>query len=110
MLAGIVGCTLTQLASKQVKPCHAVGILAGQLAKEVIDSLRSHLGDKLLGIIVGKQFVALWQLVVYNINIIILTQQVELLGTNEGLVVHVLHSLNHARLDDNVFFIVDDLL
>ena len=110
LLARVVGSTLTQLTSKEVKTRHTIDILTRQLAEEIVDSLRTHLGDKLLGVIVGQELIGLGQLVVNYIDVLILAEQVEFRGTVKRFVVGILHALDHTRLDNDILLVVDNLL
>ena len=75
--------------------------------EEVVDGLGTHLGDELVGIGILKILVVLRQ-VLDDLDVLLLGEQVHLVGTVQLVAFLVFLSFHDTRLHDDVLLVVDD--
>lgn len=76
--------------------------------KQFIDSFSTHLGNKLVRIIICKIFILRIQMIVKDIILLFLCEEVELMRTVDFETVSISFSFQHTWTDHYILLIVDD--
>ena len=78
-----------------------------EVGKEVADSLGTHLGDELVGIIVGEELVVGVELSIENVQILVFGEKIHAVRTVDLESVFVGAALKGSGLDDDILLVVD---